>query len=788
MVRTAISGWLQLYCTNDEIHKANTLANTGVQEEQARLLFQAMQAEGKRPRLSDVQESTEEAAVRANACGDTESKDYNKDQHWCSSPSNGSPSSNDDFNWDDYLNETASTAAPPSCFRQSMIPPTNEFKVGMKLEARDPRNVTSVCIATVIGITGARLRLRLDGSDNKNDFWRLVDASDIQPIGTCERKGDMLQPPLGFRMNASSWPMFLLRTLNGAEMAPAAFFKKEPPKPSRNDFKVGMKLEAVDKKNPYMICPATIGDCRGDDIFITFDGWRGAFDYWCRYDSRDIFCVGWCGLTGDALQSPGNSVSLSKSLSSTPVSPAKPIRSSMQSPPKPALVHVQRVKKRSRGRPPGPSTAARKGRPPKNISLAKNHSYVETRKPGLKPGRKKKNSVMQSSSPPSFVSTAEEDTSKMHAFKEGVGIGSPAMSVISTVCVYVNKHGNPGPHLEKKKVLQLPDHFGPGPVNVVLQQAVQACVDCAYQSKSVFGFLKSGHHSGEMITASFDGEKHSVQLPSVHSASFVLRFLEKLCHSLQCDNLFSSQPFSPYMASVHSPIEYDRHKSGKEEAFENRGAKRYSQDPPSYTAPASPKVARSEPHTSEAETLHTEENGHPKEQRFVEESMDSALNSINQTNPSSRSSTEYRNSGTATYYRVSHQPATATSNSAPVLHRLSSSSASSSFYEGNKIRMQRRIEAASSTTGPDLNTPERENSRLQHKDPSLWSIDEVMRFVREADPQSLAQHAELFRRHEIDGKALVLLRSDMIMKYMGLKLGPALKLCYHIERLKQGKY
>lgn len=26
------------------------------------------------------------------------------------------------------------------------------------------------------------------------------------------------------------------------------------------------------------------------------------------------------------------------------------------------------------------------------------------------------------------------------------------------------------------------------------------------------------------------------------------------------------------------------------------------------------------------------------------------------------------------------------------------------------------------------------------------------------------------------------------MKYMGLKLGPALKLCYHIERLKQGKY
>lgn len=67
----------------------------------------------------------------------------------------------------------------------------------MKLEAQDPRNTTSTCIATVVGLTGSRLRLRLDGSDNKNDFWRLVDSSEIQPIGNCEKSGGMLQPPLG---------------------------------------------------------------------------------------------------------------------------------------------------------------------------------------------------------------------------------------------------------------------------------------------------------------------------------------------------------------------------------------------------------------------------------------------------------------------------------------------------------------------------------------------------------------------------------------------------------------
>lgn len=39
---------------------------------------------------------------------------------------------------------------------------------------------------------------------------------------------------------------------------------------------------------------------------------------------------------------------------------------------------------------------------------------------------------------------------------------------------------------------------------------------------------------------------------------------------------------------------------------------------------------------------------------------------------------------------------------------------------------------------------------------------------------------------EIDGKVLLLLKSE-VRKYMGLKLGPALKLCYYIEKLKEGK-
>ncbi|XP_071011123.1 sex comb on midleg-like protein 2 isoform X5 [Oncorhynchus clarkii lewisi] len=595
------------------------------------------------------------------------------------------------FSWEEYLKETSSTPAPPSFFRQSRVPPSNDFKVGMKLEVHDPRNSTSVCIATVMGMTGVRLRLRLDGSDNTNDFWRLVDSSDIQPIGTCEKNGDMLQPPLGFRMNASSWPMFLLRTLNGAEMAPATAFKKEPPPLSQNNFKPGMKLEAVDKKNPYLICPATIGEVKGEEVFVMFDGWRGAFDYWCQHHSRDLFPVGWCSVTKHSLQKPGNSVNLPKNLHvlTAAHTPSKPSRRSMPAPFRlPSPLPPLPVRKGVRGRRPKSETiallkavaeaaAAQNGTAPTSNSLLAPRPH---KKRGPKPGSKRKPKVLQN-----LVSSGAADG------KLSGGQQDCFSSVVSTVCVYVNKHGTCGPHLDRKQMQRLPDHFGPGPVNAVLQQAVQTCLDCCYQPKVLLRTLQAHAGGGEVVSVRMDGGVRLVKLPSASSASFVLRFLETLCRTLQSHFLFSSQPFSNI---------YTYSKYVKEEALEapslSQGMKRLSRDASPYAAPLSPKLLRTEAHLSEA---------------------------------------------------------------------------------------------ASSTTGPEPTGPDTQTPRGAGlgRNPSTWSIDEVMQFVSDADSSALAPHAELFRKHEIDGKALMLLRSDMVMKYMGLKLGPALKLCHHIERLKQGK-
>merc|ERR1711874_491161 len=71
--------------------------------------------------------------------------------------------------------------------------------------------------------------------------------------------------------------------------------------------------------------------------------------------------------------------------------------------------------------------------------------------------------------------------------------------------------------------------------------------------------------------------------------------------------------------------------------------------------------------------------------------------------------------------------------------------------------------------------------------PEAWTIDQTIGNICHLDP-ALATHVETFRIHEIDGKALLLLSSEMMMKYLGMKLGPALKICNIIDKLKGKKH
>uniref|UniRef100_A0AAV2LML2 SAM domain-containing protein n=1 Tax=Knipowitschia caucasica TaxID=637954 RepID=A0AAV2LML2_KNICA len=330
------------------------------------------------------------------------------------------------------------------------------------------------------------------------------------------------------------------------------------------------------------------------------------------------------------------------------------------------------------------------------------------KKRGPKPGSKRKPRLVQSSGS-SPVSPAPSETRLSTDSNHSNG-----SNVVCTVCVYVNKHGDYGPNLDRKLVQQLPDHFGPAPVNSVLQQAVQACVDCTFQPSALLNFLQSQSHSGgEVIRVRSDHGIRYVKLPSVSSASSVLRFLENLCSHLQSDSMFSSQPFSPF-TNTNTVRYYERSKS---------------------------------------------ENG-------------LSSDSSKETRPQHNASADYR---VAKKERVFYPQLPAPP--APPLRRVTS-------HPSDIAPVHRRVEAPSSTTDADHM---KQDAEIPGNDASCWTVDEVVRFVQEADPLTLGPHVDLFRKHEIDGKALLLLRSDVIMKYMGLKLGPALKLCHHIEKLKHSR-
>lgn len=74
--------------------------------------------------------------------------------------------------------------------------------------------------------------------------------------------------------------------------------------PTSHGFKVGMKLEAVDRKNPDLICVATVTNVIGNHFLVHFDEWDDSYDYWCQDDCPYIHPVGWCAENGKKLNPP----------------------------------------------------------------------------------------------------------------------------------------------------------------------------------------------------------------------------------------------------------------------------------------------------------------------------------------------------------------------------------------------------------------------------------------------------------------------------------------------------
>ncbi|CAB1349729.1 unnamed protein product [Coregonus sp. 'balchen'] len=161
------------------------------------------------------------------------------------------------WSWDQYLGEEKVIAAPLRLFTegQSFPPSRSGFKAGMRLEGIDPLHPSMFCVLSVAEVIGYRLRLHIDSYSECYDFWVNADSPDIRPAGWCESTGHQLHPPKGYNESEFNWEKY--QEACNAQAAPKNLFKSQNGTMSTSKFQVGMKLEAVDRKNPCLVCDAS---------------------------------------------------------------------------------------------------------------------------------------------------------------------------------------------------------------------------------------------------------------------------------------------------------------------------------------------------------------------------------------------------------------------------------------------------------------------------------------------------------------------------------------------------
>ncbi|XP_050521898.1 polycomb protein Sfmbt-like [Daktulosphaira vitifoliae] len=181
------------------------------------------------------------------------------------------------------------------------IPYKSGFQVGMKLEAIDPLNLATICVATVMKVLNdGYLMISIDfyNSSSKDWFCYHCKSASIMPAGFCDAHEINLKPPHNYG-DSFTWKKYLEQS--GSIAAPDYLFDLEVPK---HEFKIGMKLECTDLMNPHLVCVATIARLAGRLIEVHFDGWENDFNQWLDCCSPDIFPVGWCELVGYKLEGP----------------------------------------------------------------------------------------------------------------------------------------------------------------------------------------------------------------------------------------------------------------------------------------------------------------------------------------------------------------------------------------------------------------------------------------------------------------------------------------------------
>ncbi|XP_019360746.1 PREDICTED: scm-like with four MBT domains protein 1 isoform X1 [Gavialis gangeticus] len=730
--------------------------------------------------------------------------------------------------------------------------PLDLIAPGSRLELQNSQDFLDAWIVNVVENVGGRLKLRYEGLGDSDRFdkWMFYLDPFLHQVGWAAQQGYSLQPPLAhlhwsqaiwvsrsIRLPRAPFKGIAIRSLKSeaewqeilkkvkeeeeeGSSVPTDLFK-EKPLIRAHSFSENMKLEAVNPGTPFVISPATVIKVFNEKYFLVeMDDLRpeclNTPSYVCHVNSAGIFPVQWSLKNGlhlspppgysrqdfdwaDYLKQCGAEAApqscfplltsdhgFKENMKLEAVNPvdAEEICIATVTKVKGSYLWLQLE---------GSKTAV----PECIVSVESMNifpvGWCETNGYQLRPPRRaivnkqKKIAVVQ----------PEKQILSSKAVHEGLKnqeLNSADSVIINgKYCcpkIYFNHRCFSGPYLNKGRIAELPQSVGPGNCVLVLKEVLTLLINAAYKPSRVLRELQLDEEAawlghGETLKAKYKGKSYRAIVEVVRTADRVADFCRKTCIKLECcPNLFGPQmvldkcsencsvltktKYTHYYGKrrnkrigrppgVHSNLEADMKKPNKRRKRRKHFVHKKKRSSTSVdNSPAgSPQGSAGEEDDDQDEVDEeslSEDSTSEQQDELLEESEVFEKKSV---------------SSSPTQSELSHSLAQDQDKQKRRLRTFSFSDDENKPPSPNEIK----IEVA-------------ENLQLD-SNPLEWSVADVVRFLKSTDCAPLAR---IFLDQEIDGQALLLLTLPTVQECMDLKLGPAIKLCHHIERVKFAFY
>ncbi|NWU43066.1 SMBT1 protein, partial [Hylia prasina] len=669
--------------------------------------------------------------------------------------------------------------------------PLDLIAPGSRLELQNIRDSLEAWIVNVVENVGGRLKLRYEGLEDldKFDQWLFYLDPFLHQVGWAAQHGYSLQPPLAIRSlrSEADWQEILKKVKEEEEESsvPTDLFKDKPVI-GVHSFSEGMKLEAVDPMAPFVISPATVLKVYNDKYFlIEMDDLRPERAASQRYvghvGSAGIFPVQWSLKNGLHLSPPpgypGQDFDWADYLKQCGAEAAPQscfplltsdhgFRENMKleavNPVDPEEVCIATVTKLKDSYLWLQLEGSKKPVPECIVSVESMNifpvGWCETNGYQLRPPRK---AIVNKQKKIAVVQPEKQILSSrtVHDGLKNQELNSSDSVVINgKYCcpkIYFNHRCFSGPYLNKGRIAELPQSVGPGNCVLVLKEVLTLLINAAYKPSRVLRELQldeeaAWHGHGETLKAKYKGKSYRATVEVVRTADRVADFCRKTCIKLECcPNLFGPQMVLDKCSencSVLTKTKYT-HYYGK------RKNKRIGRPPGGHS---NMEVAMKKPNKRRKRRKHF----------FVHKKKRSSA-SVDNTPAGSPQGSGAEDEDDQDESELSH------------------SLAQDRDKRKRKLRTFSFSDDENKPPSPkDIKMEVAEKLQLD-SNPLEWSVADVVRFLKSTDCAPLAR---IFLDQEIDGQALLLLTLPTVQECMDLKLGPAIKLCHHIERVKLAFY